>query len=178
MAFDTRERNKGHVDMIEVTIKQDMVNRAILRSRKMGSIRNSITSGQGNIAGFIGEEVVNEYIGGKIVDHYDYDLIVGHRLVDVKTKRCTSRPKGYYDCSIASTSTHQKCTEYIFVRIEWHKSKPNDWKRAWICGRIDRDEYFRKGRKLLKGQLDGSNKFVVKADCYNLRIEQLEDVLV
>ena len=87
MAFDTRERNKGHVDMIEVTIKQDMVNRAILRSRKMGSIRTSITSGQGNIAGFIGEEVVNEYIGGKIVDHYDYDLIVGHRLVDVKTKR-------------------------------------------------------------------------------------------
>lgn len=163
--------------MIEVSINEDMVKRAKVRSLAMGAIRNSITRGEGNIAGFLGEEIIQSYIGGKIVGHKDYDIIYGNRLIDVKTKRCTSRPKGFYECSVAATSTHQECTEYIFVRIEWHKSRPNRWKRGWILGRISRDEYFYRSKKLKKGQVDRRNNFVVKADCYNLAISQLGDLL-
>ena len=64
--------------------------------------------------------------------------------IDVKTKRCTSKPKSYYDCSIAKTSLHQKCDKYVFVRIEWHKERPDEWKNAWILGELSKKDYFKK----------------------------------
>ena len=96
--------------------------------------------------------------------------------IDVKTKRCTSPPREYYDCSIAELSTHQKCDRYIFVRVEWDKNKPDEWKRSWVLGQIDKKEYFKKAVKLNKGDVDKSNNFVVKANCYNLKISELHPI--
>ena len=48
--------------MIEVKITPQMKKRAWAKARKMGKLRNSITRGQGNIAGFLGEEVANALI--------------------------------------------------------------------------------------------------------------------
>ena len=45
--------------MIEVKITEDMKKRAWAKSREMGVIKNSIMKGDGNIAGFLGEEVAN-----------------------------------------------------------------------------------------------------------------------
>ena len=159
--------------MIEVTITENIVEKAQRKARSMGRINNSITKGAGNLAGFIGEEVVNLFVGGKINNTYDYDIVKGDVKIDVKTKRCTSPPKAHYDCSIAALSTHQKCDKYIFVRVEWHKNKPDEWKRAWILGEISKKEYFKKARWLKKGDIDKSNNFVVKADCHNLKISDL-----
>ena len=162
--------------MFEVEITKEMIKKAKERSESMGVINNSITRGRGNIAGFLGEEVVNNLISGQIVDKYDYDIIKGDLKIDVKTKRCTSPPKPFYECSIAKTSDHQRCDAYIFVRIEWHKSKPNEWKTAWILGVMGRDEYFSKATFLNKGDVDPSNNFVVKADCFNLKISELNEL--
>ena len=162
--------------MIEVEITKDMLKRAKKRSKAMGIINNSITGGQGNIAGFLGEEVVNDLINGQIDDQYDYDIIKGDLKIDVKTKRCTSPPRPFYECSIAKTSDHQRCDLYIFVRIEWHKNKPNEWKTAWILGSMNRDEYFSQATFLNKGDVDPSNNFKVKADCFNLKISELNEL--
>ena len=57
--------------MIEVEITEEMKKKAWAKSREMGVINNSIMSGDGNIAGFLGEEVANTIIKGKINNTYD-----------------------------------------------------------------------------------------------------------
>ena len=89
---------------------------------------------------------------------------------DVKTKRCTSEPKPYYDCSVANFNTKQQCDRYVFVRVE---NKNRRWGRAWVLGWLGHDEYFEKSRHLKKGQIDPSNNFVVRADCHNVAISEL-----
>jgi len=157
--------------MIEVQITEEMKKRAWAKSREMGVIKNSIMSGDGNIAGFLGEEVANTIIKGEINNTYDYDIITNDNVkYDVKTKRCTSPPKPFYDCSVAGFNTKQKCDRYAFVRIE---NKNNRWGKAWVLGWLGHDDYYSKARKLTKGQTDPSNNFVVRADCYNVSISKL-----
>ena len=158
--------------MIEVEITEEMKKNAWKKSREMGVIHNSIMRGDGNIAGFLGEEVANVIIEGSISNTYNYDIIAkdGKRY-DVKTKRCTSPPKPYYDCSVANFNTKQKCDRYIFVRIE---NKNRRWGKAWVLGWLEHDEYFKKARKLTKGEVDPSNGFIVRADCHNVAISELK----
>lgn len=159
--------------MIEIKITEEMKKRAWSKARSMGEINNSITKGGGNIAGFLGEEVANKIIKGDINNTYDYDIIKNGVTYDVKTKRCTSKPKEYYECSVAAFNTKQKCDHYVFVRIENIKGK---WGRAWILGCYEKNAYFEDARFLKKGQIDGNNKFKVKADCYNIAIKKLKEV--
>ena len=156
--------------MIEVEITEDMKKRAWKKAREMGVINNSIMNGDGNIAGFLGEEVANYVLCGIINNTYDYDIVTDDITWDVKTKRCTSPPKPYYDCSVANYNTKQKCDNYVFVRIE---NKNGRWGRAWVLGWLPHDEYYKKARKLTKGEIDPSNGFVVRADCHNVAIKDL-----
>ena len=48
--------------MIEVEITEKMKQRAWRKAREMGKLKNSITKGDGNIAGFLGEEGANQII--------------------------------------------------------------------------------------------------------------------
>lgn len=152
-----------------------MKKRAWRKAREMGVINNSITEGDGNIAGFLGEEIANSVIGGEINNTYDYDIIKDDVKYDVKTKRCTSEPKHYYECSVAAFNTKQKCDQYVFVRVE---NKFGRWGRAWILGSYYKDMYFKDARFLKKGKIDGNNKFKVKADCYNMEIRNLDQRLI
>jgi len=156
--------------MIEVEITEQMKKRAWRKAREMGVINNSIMKGDGNIAGFLGEEVANYFLCGIINNTYDYDIVTDDATWDVKTKRCTSPPKPYYDCSVANYNTNQKCDNYIFVRIE---NKNGRWGRAWVLGWLPHEEYYKKARKLTKGEIDPSNGFVVRADCHNVAIKDL-----
>ena len=159
--------------MIEIEITQKMKERAWRKARQMGEINNSITKGDGNIAGFLGEEIANNLIKGDIKNTYDYDIIKDGVKYDVKTKRCTSEPKPYYECSVAAFNTKQKCDYYVFVRIENLKGK---WTRAWVLGLYDKEKYFKDAKLLKKGQTDGDNHFKVKANCYNMEISKLNSM--
>lgn len=156
--------------MIEIKITEQMKKRALKKATEMGKLSNSITHGDGNIAGFLGEEIANFVINGKIINTYDYDIIKDDKTYDVKTKRCTSKPKDYYECSVAAYNTKQKCDVYVFVRVEY---KNNQWGRAWILGYYPKHEYFKNAKLLKHGELDPSNGFIVKADCYNMPIKDL-----
>ena len=157
--------------MIEIKITEEMKKSAWRKAREMGEISNSITRGDGNIAGFLGEEVANSIIKGDINNTYDYDIIKNDIKYDVKTKRCTSEPRDYYECSVAAFNTKQRCDHYVFVRIENVNGR---WGRAWILGAYDKENYFKDARFLKKGKIDGNNKFKVKADCYNMPIKKLK----
>jgi|TARA_R110000751_G_scaffold42764_3_gene99045 hypothetical protein len=160
--------------MIDVKITEQMKQRAWSKSREMGTLKNSITSGGGNIAGFLGEQVANEVLKGEVTNTYNYDIVgKGGVRYDVKTKRCTSQPKDYYECSIAALQIKQDCDHYVFVRIENINGK---WGRAWVLGSYDKESYFKDAKFLKEGQIDGDNNFRVRADCYNIAIKDLKKI--
>ena len=160
--------------MFQVEITKDIFDSAVDRAKSLGELNNSITHGQGNLAGYIGEELCKRWMFGEIVDTYDYDLVVQNIKYDVKTKRCTSKSKPFYDCSIAKFNTRQRCDRYVFVRVLFKDGKfPG---QAWILGEKDKTEYFNQARYLRKGQIDPANNFVVKADCYNMAIKNLDPI--
>lgn len=156
--------------MIELKVPDKVLLEARDMAEDMGKLRNSITRGQGNIAGFIGEIMAREHYGAKQANTYDYDLIDSDgKRIDVKTKRTSVAPKEHYDCSVAKLSLHQDCDAYVFTRVK------NDYTLCWILGMIDHDRYFELARFLKKGERDGDNGFTVKSDCYNLSIEALSN---
>lgn len=154
--------------MIEVPVSQEIISRATKKAHQMGKLNNSIRNGDGNLVGFIGEYVVSDYLNCAIENTYDYDLVHLGVRIDVKTKQCTSPPRPFYECSVAAFNTQQKCKAYIFVRVKNQT--------AWILGWLPKDRYFKTARFLKKGEIDDSNGFTVKADCYNVRIDQLYSI--
>lgn len=161
---------KGHL-MIEVLITDEMLEIANNKAQKLGQLRNSITRGDGNVAGYLGELVVKSLMGGEIKDTRDYDIVFPNGIrADVKTKRCTSKPSEYYECSISDYNTMQKCDRYIFVRVL------KDYKKAWVLGWYPKDQYYTEATFIQQGQIDPSNNWRAKCDCWNLPISSLKKI--
>jgi len=155
--------------MLEVRVSDDILLKARDLAEDMGKLHNSITSGQGNVAGFIGELVVADLLNAERQNTKDYDLVLADgSTVDVKTKRTSVEPRTHYDCSVARLSLHQQCDKYAFCRVK------NDYTICWFLGLIPHDRYFELARELKKGEIDPSNNYTVKSDCFNLSIEDLQ----
>ena len=76
----------------EMDIDGDTVNIAHEKAKKLGVVSRSITKGEGNIVGFIGEHLAQSVYGGELINTFKYDLVLPDgRRIDVKTKRT-----GYY----------------------------------------------------------------------------------
>ena len=100
--------------------------------------------------------------------NYDYDFVLDDKIrVDVKTKSTSTTPKGQYDCSVAAYNTKQKCDAYIFCRVM------HSFDRGFILGGILKEDFFDKAQFWKKGTIDPSNGYQVKADCYNIKIDEL-----
>ena len=156
--------------MIEVKVTDDMFLQAREKSIEMGKLRNSILHGNGNLAGFIGEYLANSILKGTVENTFDYDIVLTDgTLVDVKTKQTTVKPLDYYECSVAKFNPNQKCDKYAFVRVK------KDFSVGWFLGIIGKEDYFKKAKFLKKGEKDGDNGFTVRADCFNLKINELSN---
>ena len=157
--------------MIELLITDKQLLEARDLAVQMGRLNNSITRGQGNIAGFIGEIISAQLLNALRENTFDYDLVLANRqTVDVKTKRTSVTPLPHYDCSVAELSLHQCCDHYAFVRVK------NDYSIAWFLGLIEHKKFFDLARHMKKGEIDPDNGYVVKSTCYNLSIEDLWEV--
>ena len=165
--------------MIKIDINNEMIESAKSKARDLGKLNNSITKGKGNLAGFLGEEVAKSVLGGSLNNTYQHDLTTPEGITyDVKTKRCTSAPKEFYECSVANYNTKQQCDRYVFVRIKNNKfdiktSIKSGQYEAWYLGWLDKKEYFDKAVFHKKGEVDSNNGFTFKADCYNVPISEL-----
>ena len=156
--------------MKEIKVSLDMIENARIKSTEMGKLHNSILKGGGNLVGFIGEQIALECLGGEWHNTYSYDIILPDgKKVDVKTKQTSVKPLPEYDCSIAKFNTKQECDMYAFVRVK------NDLTIGWYLGSIDKKEYFKKAIFMKKGYVDPSNNFTVRADCYNMKIKELDN---
>jgi hypothetical protein len=155
--------------MIEVEVDSRIIGLSRSRAIKMGVINNSITQGDGSIAGFVGEYITADILDGEVMDTYDYDILLrNYDTVDVKTKRVSSAPKDYYSCSVANFNTKQKCTYYAFTRVL------NDISKAWYLGKISRERFYDIATFHKMGDIDPDNSFIFRADCYNIPIRELE----
>jgi len=154
----------------QVLITDQMRELAHKKAKEMGTLRHSITEGEGNIVGFLGEYAAWSIIGGKIANTYEYDLLLPDgRTVDVKSKRTKVIPQPHYECTIYAYNPNQKCNFYCFVRVS------ETFDKAWIVGMMDKTEFYRKASFVKKGTIDGSNRFEIMGDCYNLKIQELDD---
>jgi hypothetical protein len=156
--------------MIEVVISPAMLVEARDKAAEMGQLRNSIIRGAGNIAGFIGEAIAQQVLGGELFNTYDYDLMLPDGIrIDVKTKQTGYVPLPSYDCSIAALNTKQDCDYYAFVRVK------NDFSVGWYLGVYNKDQYMKDAVFMQKGTVDPTNGYTVKSDCYNIKISQLKE---
>tara|TARA_R110000782_G_C14549506_1_gene384789 strand:- start:76 stop:558 length:483 start_codon:yes stop_codon:yes gene_type:complete len=158
--------------MIKIEITKEQVYRA-KKLYTFSQLKGSITKGQSNIYGALGEIIVYDINKekGLTVDFnstYDYDLIIAGYKIDVKTKRTTVVPKPEYLCSISAFNTKQKCDFYFFLRIN------ENLKECYLLGYKDKKSFFKESTFNKKGTLD-VNGWHFKDDCYNLKIELLNN---
>ena len=163
--------------MIEMNITGKDINSALNMSIDLGKLNNSITNGFGNFVGFIGECCFMRFLESRNIKHdyagnYQYDILIHPNLkIDVKTKRCKSKPRDYYEVSIANYNTAQQCTHYVFVRVSILELK------CWLLGYHDKTTYFDKAVYKKKGETDSNmvngSQFKIHADCWNMAISNL-----
>lgn len=162
--------------MVVITLTDDEMLRAKGLANDLGKINNSISRGNGNLAGFCGEIATARHLSsvGFEVDHtntYEYDLIANGIKVDVKSKNCTSPPKPFYECSVANYNTKQKCDRYVFTRVNNNI--------VYLLGWISKDKFYRDAVFHKKGELDSNfvkgKQFKFHADCWNISISDLNE---
>jgi hypothetical protein len=160
------------MNYIEVEITEAMRVEAEEKAKKLGELKNSITRGEGNVAGHLGELIAQKVIGGDIVGTRDYDIVTKDGVKwDVKTKRCAVVPQDHFECSVTNYNTTQKCDRYIFVRVL------KDYTKGWVIGELPHDEYYAKATFIEQGQYDPRNKWRALCDCWNVPFTDLNEVV-
>lgn len=148
--------------MFEVPVQKIWVTEAFQRNIDMGELHNSITKGEGNMCGFIGEYVIADLMGVDILDTNDYDMISEDQRIEVKTKRSNPVPKAKYEASVANFNTNQACDYYFFTRVR------NRMDKAYVLGFYPKTKFYEDATFRKKGEWDFSNGFKFHADCYNI----------
>jgi len=160
-------------DLVKARNRYDFVN-----------LNNSITNGASQLYGAIGEVMILKFYKNRlssltedqfnslIVDEssYDWDLIINDKTIEVKTKKINVTPKEEYVVSVASSNSDQKCDYYYFTMVH------DDCTKGWLLGFISKEDFFNKAVLCKKGEIDPLSKrkgFLVKADCYSLRISDI-----
>jgi len=161
-------------EIARILITPEMVARAEKRF-DFGVLNNSVTKGDGNIGGALGEIVVMERLGKKYhvenVSTFDYDLIVNGFKIDVKTKRFSEKftPNSNWNLNIFDFNTTQGCDYYLFVGVA------EDYSVAYLYGLIKKDLFYEKAIFGKKGEAcsRGNGEWKYKGDCYNIKISEL-----
>ena len=166
--------------MLQLPFDNKMIREATDWAENLGGIYNSITKGDGNYAGRLGELALAKHLGVEVKDHKDYDLIYNDSKVEVKTKRRATKPKPNYTVNIASTSRHQKPDTYAFLSVEYSDRDSggnySDLLKIWLCGYKSADQFFEEAEFWPKGTPDPPF-FKTHRDMYVMKIEELDERL-
>jgi hypothetical protein len=164
--------------MIKLFFDQDMLKNAQSLSVSMGELRNSITGGGGNFAGFLGELALANHIKAKRDDDYGHDLMYRGRRIEVKTKRRTVDPCDHYEGSVALASSHQTPDYYAFMSITYDNRlyKLNQLRSVWFCGILSYNDFMEKSIIYRVGDKDPSNGFIVLSDMRNIPYSMLNKI--
>jgi len=156
--------------ILQFDITDDISKVAQEKSQRLGQLKNSITKGDGNFAGYIGQAAFVKLFGGKEEDSFDYDIIhpkLGK--VEVKTKRQNVNYVNLdFEGSIAEFNPNQDYDHVAFFRVNLDK------KKGWFCGYTTKENFKKNSRSKKGGSLDtaSSNNFEFHADCRNIFYSQ------
>ena len=135
---------------------------------KMGTLKNSITKGAGNVPAFVGEIMVQQLIGAKRQNTFDYDMITAKGTrIDVKTTMTSVAPIYTYDCKI-SAYYKQACDYYAFCRVNYNLEM------AWLVGFYPSAQFFTDARHYNAGEADDVSGRVYQKECYVLPLWKLK----
>lgn len=156
---------------IEIDITADMIRLAQEKANELGQLSNSIRQGRGNLAGFLGEAVVDAAWGGGISSNtYDFDATLEGEKFEIKTKDRTVPPALHYEASVANYNTKQRAGYYVFVSL---LRRDTLFTKGYVIGIIPTSDYYKEATFRRVGEIDPSNGWTVRANCYNLPYEKL-----
>ena len=166
--------------MLQLPFDNKMIRDATKWAENLGGIYNSITKGDGNYAGRLGELALAKHLGVKVEDHKDYDLIYNDLRVEVKTKRRATKPKSNYTVNVAYTSIHQKPDKHAFLSLEYldrdSAGNYSDLLNVWLCGYKSAEQFFEEAEFWPKGTPDPPS-FKTHRDMYVMKIGELDERL-
>jgi hypothetical protein len=177
----------GTMDMVESSISEDRRKIALKLAAVHEPKYNRQTIRENNIGryvGFLGETTVMGYLNrcsihsdwqnvAKSDPNYNFDVDIKGIHLEIKSKDRKVFPRLNYECSVADYSKVQKFDYYIFTSLARDANTVVDHHTSHILGYITKEEYMDKARFLKKGEIDGSNGWVVSKDCWNLYISDL-----
>ncbi len=168
--------------MIKLPFDSGTISRAKQFANDLGKLKNSITGGAGNKAGYLGEIALADYLKADLVsnDSYSFDIVYNGQSMEVKTKRRTIDPKKHFEVSVAETSRHQKPDLYAFISITFKtvldfrgQKRYKNPVSIWLCGTYDAERYFENAKFVKVNEVDSSNGFKCLTNMYNLPISEL-----
>jgi hypothetical protein len=159
--------------MYQIIINDEDLKKATTRY-EFNNLKNSITKGESEIYGALGEVMVLNYYKNKakVIDKssFNYDLILNGFTVEVKTKKIKYPPKENYIVSVAASNATQNCNYYYFTMVH------NFLKRGWLLGYMSREDFFKKAVFCKKGEKDilhKNNNFIIRSDCWSIKISDI-----
>lgn len=96
------------------------------------------------------------------------DFILEEARIDVKCKKRNFKPLPHYEVSILD---YQKDFDVDFYYFFSYDAKEGI---LYQLGYISKDDFFKIARFMKKGDIDPSNNYEVKKDCWNIKINQLK----
>lgn len=157
--------------IVQVEISEEMRQRADAMARELGVLRNSITHGQSNIFGKMGELVAHSVLGGHYIDDRDADIVLADgRAADVKSKGRAVPPQPHFDCTVSAFNTQQMCDLYVFTSVL------KDLSKGWVLGWYPKKQFYLDSRFFKAGDYDERNRWTCKADSFSITCDQLYPV--
>jgi hypothetical protein len=103
-------------DILAVLISSLMMFDIAEAAERIGIRPNSIRHGEGNLGGVLGEVAMMEaYPGSRYSeDIYNSDLVIGDKLVEIKTKKCGDfTPHLDYEAGVTAYNATQEADLYL-----------------------------------------------------------------
>lgn len=156
-------------------IKRYLTDDEILEAKRLydfKKLNNSITEGQSQIYGALGEVMVMNffklyYENVEYVGSYDFDLKINGKKIDVKTIKTDKEPTKDFNANISAFNITQKTDFYLWCSVA------ENMKYGYIIGYLEKDEFYKIAQLKKKGEIDWGN-WVFKSDTYTTQIKNIK----
>ena len=136
------------------------------------NLKNSITKGESQLHGAIGEVITMEFLRskGKEVKYegdYNYDLISNGKKIDVKTIKTDKEPTDEFNANISAFNHTQQTDFYLWCAVSL------DMSYGYVIGYLEKDEFYKIAELKKKGEIDHS-EWTFKSDTYTTKIKNIK----
>ncbi len=157
--------------MIKIYITPEQLDEA-QRLYHFKTLNNSITKGESQIYGAIGEIIAMDYLRSlnkqvEYVGAYDYDLQINGKKIDVKTFKTNKEPTNDFNANISAFNHTQKTDFYLWCSVAINMEY------GYIIGYLEKDEFYRIAELKKKGEIDFGS-WVFKSDTYTTKIKNIK----